>query len=78
MQFSIPHESVSLCSEILFVSFVSLSSLQLVLSGRSEPAALRSVSVSSRTLWSVTGAMAPASVNLVTGATPARKVSTMS
>lgn len=52
--------------------------LQLVLSGRSARVALRSVRVSSRTRSSVTVAMAPVSVNLVTRATPARMVSTLS
>lgn len=52
--------------------------LQRVLSGRLVRAALRSVSVFSRILWSVTVAMVPASVNLVTRATPARKVSALS
>lgn len=42
-------------------------------SGHLDQAVLRNVSVSSRTLWSVTVAMAPVSVNLVTMATLAKK-----
>lgn len=66
----------SSCFKSSLLNLLCLS--QLVLSGPSAPAALRSVSVSSRTPWSVTVVMAPVPVNLVTRATPARKVSTLS
>lgn len=58
---------------VIFFHFL----LQLVLSGPLDRAAPRSVAASSRTLWSVTVAMAPAYVNLGTVATPARKVSSL-
>lgn len=51
--------------------------LQRVPSGLLDPAVLKSVSVTSRTLSSVTAATAPVSVKLVTMVTPARKVSTV-
>lgn len=51
--------------------------LQRVPSGLLDPAVLKSVSVTSRTLSSVTAATAPVSVKLVTVVTPARKVSTV-
>lgn len=58
-----------------FSSFLSDFLIQLVLGGPLDLAVLRSVSASNRTLWSVTVVMAPVSVNQVTRATPARKVS---
>lgn len=72
------HPVVKLPNVNLLSLFSSFFLLQLVLSGPSAQAALRSVRVSSRTLSSVTVDMAPVSVNLVTRATPAMKVSTLS